>query len=453
MLTPKFLTRPNSLNHILSLETGESLLLLPDEGEKTIRLKRGVLWLVGCSAIIMIVAFLNFNKHSELTMGILDKHPRLAERLIFEDNFDFFDEKKWTMEKNVAGGGNNEFQYYTDREANVFIKDGKLHLKPGLFIDLPPIQTIPGFFFDSQSVMTGDCEPFPACANLLVTDCSDDRFQGCNKTGNIPTGTIINPVTSGRVSTKQKFSFKYGRVEFHAKMPQGSWLWPALWLLSETDQIYGKWPASGEIDVCESRGNDPAYMIHGKRQGRNTMGSTLHFGDLAWWEHNGTETFIQADGWWHCHNESIITEGPDFSEAFYTYGLYWDSDAFYTYVVHPSGEEEILIDLRQGYKNGFWKEPLGYSPWPGWDPAKSPYAGHSINAPFDQEFYLIMNVAVGGNIGVGGYFQNDPWDVCEQTGECDTKKKFWEKRDEWYPTWLEAGENNALQVDWVRVWQ
>lgn len=55
--------------------------------------------------------------------------------------------------------------------------------------------------------------------------------------------------------TAETFSFKYGRVEIKAKLPKGKWIWPALWLLPK-HSIYGNWPASGEIDIMESRGNE-----------------------------------------------------------------------------------------------------------------------------------------------------------------------------------------------------
>jgi len=62
--------------------------------------------------------------------------------------------------------------------------------------------------------------------------------------------------------TAESFAFKYGRVEVKAKTPVGDWLWPAIWLLPK-DQEYGQWPASGEIDIFESRGNDASYPAGG----------------------------------------------------------------------------------------------------------------------------------------------------------------------------------------------
>ena len=59
---------------------------------------------------------------------------------------------------------------------------------------------------------------------------------------------------SGKLTTLESVAIKYGRVEVKAKLPKGNWLWPAIWLLPKY-QEYGSWPASGEIDIMESRGN------------------------------------------------------------------------------------------------------------------------------------------------------------------------------------------------------
>lgn len=80
----------------------------------------------------------------------------------------------------------------------------------------------------------------------------------------------MNPVRSARLTTKGKKSIKYGRVEVTAKMPQGDWLWPAIWMMPE-DDVYGPWPMSGEIDIAESKGNSPLNYT----DGANSVSSTL----------------------------------------------------------------------------------------------------------------------------------------------------------------------------------
>jgi len=84
---------------------------------------------------------------------------------------------------------------------------------------------------------------------------------------------VNNPIRSARIRTVNSFSFKYGRVEVKAKLPRGDWIWPAIWMLPTYGE-YGTWPASGEIDIMESRGNDETYSSGGV----NRFGSTLHWG-------------------------------------------------------------------------------------------------------------------------------------------------------------------------------
>lgn len=75
--------------------------------------------------------------------------------------------------------------------------------------------------------------------------------------------------SSGKITTQNKFSVKYGRVDFRAKMPTGTGVWPAMWMLPN-DSRYGSWPLSGEIDVFEGRGRTPD-MVFG----------TLHYGSTV----------------------------------------------------------------------------------------------------------------------------------------------------------------------------
>jgi len=78
----------------------------------------------------------------------------------------------------------------------------------------------------------------------------------------------------------------------------------------------------------------------------------------------------------------------------------------------------------------------------------NPWAGRGKGAPFDQEFYLIFNVAVGG---VSGYFPDGQGGKPWNDKSPGTVNQFWAARNAWHPTW--KGEDSALQIDWVRVSQ
>ncbi|XP_014665919.1 PREDICTED: beta-1,3-glucan-binding protein-like [Priapulus caudatus] len=158
--------------------------------------------------------------------------------LIFEDNFDELDIETWEHEITMSGGGNWEFQLYQNNRSNSYTRDGKLFIKPMLLED----KYSPGFVKSGSVNLWG--------MNGVGDVCTGHSYSGCERKGN---GVhYLNPVTSARLRTLNSFAFRYGRVEVRAKMPAGDWLWPAIWMLPR-GWPYGQWPASGEIDIVESR--------------------------------------------------------------------------------------------------------------------------------------------------------------------------------------------------------
>lgn len=154
--------------------------------------------------------------------------------------------------------------------------------------------------------------------------------------------------TSARLKTKGLFSKKYGRFDIKAKLPVGKGLWPAIWMLPEDDK-YGGWAASGEIDIMESWGSKP-----------HTVAGTIHYGEV--WPNNkytGKEYELPK-------NRGI--------DAWHTYSLEWEP-----------GELRWYVDgkLYQTQNNWYSK-------------GKNSATKYSYPAPFDQNFHLIMNLAVGG---------------------------------------------------------
>ena len=151
----------------------------------------------------------------------------------------------------------------------------------------------------------------------------------CAIRSNETSGDIINPVRSARLVTKGKKSIAYGKVEVVAKLPQGDWLWPAIWMMPEPvnisgDGVYGPWPCSGEIDIMESRGN------HGDDypNGRDSVSSTLHWGPIP-----VEDAFSKTTG---KHN----IRRTDYSESFHTFGLEWRQDLLFMYL-----DTKLLVRL------------------------------------------------------------------------------------------------------------
>ncbi|KIW48575.1 uncharacterized protein PV06_01147 [Exophiala oligosperma] len=337
--------------------------------------------------------------------------PKHKYCMVYEDDFSagILDTNIWTKDVEVGGFGNGQFEETTGTDENVFIKDGILHIQPTL-----------------QDV---DLLTHNSVLNLTrLGTCTSDLWSNCVAVTNTTNGTIINPVKSGRITTKKGANIKYGRIEVVAKMPQGDWLWPAIWMLP-TDSVYGVWPQSGEIDVAESRGNNHTYP----EGGNNIIGSTLHWGPNA-----------ANDAWWRTFGKQHALHST-FSERYHTFGLEWSEKYLYTYL-----DSRLLQVLYNRFNTPFWKRgdfPLSL---PNGTAIVNPWSQATDKAaPFDEDFFLILNVAVGGT---NGWFKDGvagkPW--------VDTSPlamgEFWSAKDSWYPTWQNE-HGSALQVKSVKMWQ
>lgn len=214
--------------------------------------------------------------------------------LVWSDEFDSGttpDTTKWTYDlgdgcPNVCGWGNNESQYYTSRIDNVSIENGILKIKA-----------------------------------------KKENYQGYE-------------YTSARLKTQGKFSFKYGKIEIRAKLPEGGGTWPAIWMLGSNITTVG-WPACGEIDIMEHIGNDLG-TIHESIHTPSSYGATVN-----------TKTINVADA----------------STAFHIYAVNWTSDKI-----------EFLIDDKVYY-------------------TYNPSTKNSDTWPFNANQFIILNVAMGGNFG------------------------------------------------------
>lgn len=154
-----------------------------------------------------------------------------------------------------------------------------------------------------------------------------------------------NIYKSTRINTRHKFFFKYGRIDISAKVPKGVGTWPALWMMSENHE-YGSWPKSGEIDIMEHVGRD-----------QNNLFLCLH-----------TESYNHRNN--DQYYKEYYLEGA--SDDFHVYSIIWDDESI-TY----------LIDDKEVCKyNKFDKEDSSNKGW-----------------PFNQDFFLIMNLAIGGKFG------------------------------------------------------
>ena len=142
--------------------------------------------------------------------------------------------------------------------------------------------------------------------------------------------------TSSRIKTDGIFAFTYGRVEVRAKLPSGGGTWPAIWMLGQNYTTVS-WPASGEIDIMEHVGND-----------QNTIHSTLHYPGHSGGNGVGKRTTV-----------------PTASTEFHNYSVEWTPEFI-----------KFLVDDKV------------YHTFP-----------NTADTPFNADFFLILNVAMGGNFG------------------------------------------------------
>ncbi len=209
---------------------------------------------------------------------------------MWEDDFNnngVPDPTKWSFDVGGGGWGNNELQYYTSGENSVV-----------------------------------------ANGNLTI-QAKKENYQG-------------RLYTSSRMITKGKGDWQYGRFEVKAKLPRGKGTWPAIWMLP-SDNTYGSWPSSGEIDIMEHVGFD-----------LNNIHCSIHCS--AYNHSRGNQK-----------TSSKIVSGA--TTDFHLYRIDWTPYSI-----------KGFVDDEQYFE--FVNENTGFTTW-----------------PFNKKFYMILNVAVGGDWG------------------------------------------------------
>lgn len=207
--------------------------------------------------------------------------------LLWADEFDKDgapDPTKWGYDIGTGsnGWGNAELQFYTNRSQNVIVQNGVLKI------------------------------------NALRENFSGSAF------------------TSTRLLSKGKFEFKFGRVEFRAKVPAGVGTWPAVWMLGADISSVG-WPACGEVDMLEHRGSD-----------LNRIVAALHYPGRSGSNPNSNTTMV-----------------PTASTAFHVYRFDWTATSLQFYVDGNLFHSVV----------------------------------NTNTMPYNKDFFLLINMAMGGNFG------------------------------------------------------
>lgn len=219
-----------------------------------------------------------------------------------------------------------------------------------------------------------------------------EKFSGPDRPPEIadtPNPKKTQPYTSGKIRTLGLASWKYGKIEFRAKPPKGQGTWPAVWMMP-AGNVYGGWPRSGEIDILEGVNLGAACDVCKGDAGENRMISALHFGDYA-----PRNKFLDT----RVTLPSLVLPSDDF----HVWTLEWGK-----------GLMRFYLDGRK-----YWEVKAGQ-----WDSA-SPLAQSNPVAPFDQPFYIMANLAIGGGLSE----KNNDKGVAANVTPAE------------------------LQIDWIRIYQ
>ncbi|MEC7823144.1 MAG: family 16 glycosylhydrolase [Pseudomonadota bacterium] len=186
--------------------------------------------------------------------------------------------------------------------------------------------------------------------------------------------------TSARLNTRYKGDFKYGRFEMRAKLPSGQGSWPAFWMLP-TDYVYGGWPKSGEIDIMEAV-NLKVADADGNVE--SNIYGTLHYGRE--WPNNVNSGKAYA-----------LPDGVNPADDFHTYAIEWQEGEIRWYIDGYLYATQRQSQVRYDSKG----QAVGLS-HRGWfaeyyDQITGELSTYWNTAPFDQEFHLLLNLAVGGD--------------------------------------------------------
>ena len=193
---------------------------------------------------------------------------------------------------------------------------------------------------DASVVTISDISLVETTANMLPANAFGDNATAGTK--------VKKSYTSGRISTQNLKTFTYGRFEVRAKVPNGQGYLPAFWLMANDENVYGQWPRCGEIDCMEVMGQDT-----------NKLYGTIHYGNPHA-ESQGTYTIKDGE--------------KSFSDDFHTFTCDWEP-----------GKITWYVDGKKYHEESNWHsttEGQGTLTYP---------------APFDQPFYIILNLAVGGS--------------------------------------------------------
>uniref|UniRef100_A0A182P5V2 Uncharacterized protein n=1 Tax=Anopheles epiroticus TaxID=199890 RepID=A0A182P5V2_9DIPT len=311
--------------------------------------------------------------------------------LLFEDNFNgqSIDLRKWRFENRFASDPDNEFVVYADFQENVMLQNGLLSIRPTLFEEkFGPGATAKQFRFGEE------CTGYTSSR-----DCIRDTKIDFD---------MIPPVLTAQITTINSFKFTYGKVLIRAKLPQGNWIFPQLYIIPATD-FYGRdGYASGLMRV--------AFVVGGPQFQSQLSGGLL----------------VSDSEPLRCSKMCTLNKNVQWNADYHVYGLKWTPEGVWMEV---DGEVYCMINPGEGLYHSIQSTKSQISNlW---------RLSGTRMAPFDRDFYLGLGVGVGGHYDFH-QFKEKPW---KDLG-VKAMYTFWKAKNSWYPTW---SVNSTMLVDYIRV--
>ena len=155
----------------------------------------------------------------------------------------------------------------------------------------------------------------------------------------------------------------YGKIEARISLPAIQGTWPAFWMLPEEEYNRAGWPISGEIDIMENRGRSDS-----------SVSGALHYATR-----NGQHTY-------ETKVKSFSKRNGESVKDFHTYGIIWDEESISWYV-DDENNPYFVLEARTWNNDTLYRE--------------------EGNAPFNKDFHILLNMAIGGNFDGGVSVPND----------------------------------------------
>lgn len=303
--------------------------------------------------------------------------------LLFEENFDTLNTSRWTPVEQFSRSPDYEFVVYMNSNENIEVKDGNLHIKPVLTTEKY-----------GQTVVTQ--------GSLSLEKCTGAR-NTMECTRSVHGAQILPPVISGRLNTKNSFSFIHGRIEIRAKLPRGDWLYP---LITLECPYYDTQPDGThyQIRLASTAGNAQLNTA----EGVDISGHVLWAGVVAT---NVQEGRVQAT---NRMTLPKVNSNSLWANDYHVYELEW-----------KPGSVTVKVDGRQ-------------------------YGEQPVSTALHKPFYINVGLAAGGHSEFPDYVTNGTYVKPWRNVELKALLKFYNAQHDWSSSWSDS--DTGLHVDYIKVY-